>query len=209
MNIFLTDYDLNVVAQHHCDVHLRKMIVELAQMLSTAHCVLDNKVVAYKKTHANHPSAAWVRETKVNYEYAFRLLSCMCIEYEYRFDKPIKTAMHLKALSTPPKNITKQHLTKFALAMPEQFFHENPTVAYRRFMRNKLLGWKRGKKVMINYTRRKPPTFLQYLYEDVPVPTGIHTKRRLAINTTVRKVSTDRHVLHSTSRQSVRLQKGA
>ena len=41
MNIFVLDQDPTQAAQLQCDKHVVKMIVESAQMLSTAHRVLD------------------------------------------------------------------------------------------------------------------------------------------------------------------------
>ena len=37
MNIFILDHNPKIVAQSQCDKHVVKMIVESAQMLSTAH----------------------------------------------------------------------------------------------------------------------------------------------------------------------------
>ena len=41
MNIFYLDKDPKTCAQYHCDKHVVKMILEYAQLLSTAHRVLD------------------------------------------------------------------------------------------------------------------------------------------------------------------------
>ena len=41
MNIFVLDNDPDTAARMMCDKHVVKMIVESAQMLSTAHRVLD------------------------------------------------------------------------------------------------------------------------------------------------------------------------
>ncbi len=41
MNIFVLDEDPVISAQMMCDKHIPKMIVEAAQMLSTAHRMLD------------------------------------------------------------------------------------------------------------------------------------------------------------------------
>ena len=43
MNIFVLDKDPHIAAQMHCDRHVPKMIVESAQMLSTAHRLLDGE----------------------------------------------------------------------------------------------------------------------------------------------------------------------
>ena len=41
MNIFYVDKDPMIAAQMMCDKHVVKMILESAQLLSTAHRVLD------------------------------------------------------------------------------------------------------------------------------------------------------------------------
>jgi hypothetical protein len=45
MNIFILDKDPVLAAQLQCDKHVVKMIVESAQMLSTAHRMLDGKIL--------------------------------------------------------------------------------------------------------------------------------------------------------------------
>ena len=60
MNIFYLDRHPIKAAQMMCDKHVVKMILESAQMLSTAHRVLDgdeyaDKVGLYKMAHKNHP----------------------------------------------------------------------------------------------------------------------------------------------------------
>ena len=45
MNIFVLDEDPTIAAQMQCDKHVVKMIVESAQMLSTAHRMLDGKMI--------------------------------------------------------------------------------------------------------------------------------------------------------------------
>ena len=43
MNLFILDLDPVSAAQQQCDKHVPKMIVESAQMLSTAHRMLDGQ----------------------------------------------------------------------------------------------------------------------------------------------------------------------
>ena len=81
MNIFALSSDPFESAQMMCDKHVVKMIIETAQLLSTAHRVLDGEQYTdktsngrsiqrwrltdaydmenslYKATHINHPSA--------------------------------------------------------------------------------------------------------------------------------------------------------
>jgi hypothetical protein len=64
MNIFYTNENPIIAAQDHCLVHQNKMIIEYAQLLSSAHHILDGEYAIdgiYKATHKNHPSAIWVR----------------------------------------------------------------------------------------------------------------------------------------------------
>ena len=44
MNLFILHNDPVIAAQMQCDKHVVKMIIESAQMLSTAHRVLDGTV---------------------------------------------------------------------------------------------------------------------------------------------------------------------
>ena len=43
MNLFYLDEDPWISAELHCDKHVVKMIIEYAQMLSTAHRMLDGE----------------------------------------------------------------------------------------------------------------------------------------------------------------------
>lgn len=43
MNIFCLDHDPYISAEMHCDKHILKMVIEYAQLLSTAHRVLDGE----------------------------------------------------------------------------------------------------------------------------------------------------------------------
>jgi hypothetical protein len=49
MNIFVLDTSPVLAAQYQCDKHVVKMIVESAQMLSTAHRLLDGEMSIVKK----------------------------------------------------------------------------------------------------------------------------------------------------------------
>lgn len=119
MNIFFLDADPVKAAEFHCDRHVVKMILETAQLLSTAHVVLDCNLVAYRPTHKNHPSAQWVRVSSSNYEWAYKLLVALCQEYRYRYGKNHATEAHLEALGRLPMRIREGSLTPIALAMPD------------------------------------------------------------------------------------------
>ena len=86
MNIFYLHNDPKTCAELHNDKHVVKMILEYAQLLSTAHRFIDGvpsvdrgtrtgrqrtsyilsdsrDAVLYRATHINHPSAIWARHS--------------------------------------------------------------------------------------------------------------------------------------------------
>jgi len=109
MNIFYLSHDTKECAQFHNDRHTIKMILEYAQLLSTAHRYLDGtqsvglsetgrkqtryvlpdsrESILYYATHINHPSAVWVRHSVGNYFWLSNLLVELCKEYTYRYGK--------------------------------------------------------------------------------------------------------------------------
>jgi hypothetical protein len=109
MNIFYLDKDPKLAAQYHCDKHVVKMILESAQLLCTAHRVLDgvegvklssnNRRIKiwtlndwredelYKTAHYNHPCAVWVRKSVHNYKWLTELGDALLREYAQRYAK--------------------------------------------------------------------------------------------------------------------------
>ena len=76
MNIFKLDRNAKKAAEYHCDKHVVKMLIEYAQLMSTAHRVLDgdeesDKLGLYKTAYKNHPCTIWARETSGNYRWLY------------------------------------------------------------------------------------------------------------------------------------------
>lgn len=163
MNIFYVDHDPVIAANALVKVHMVKMILESAQLLSTAHRVLDGKEietrnragarrkvythptldeVIYKSTHVNHPSAIWVRESAANYMWLYSHFVALCDRYSQTTGKVHKTDMLLRAhLSKPPVAI--QHLLKHTpilLAMPDQYCVPDPVASYRSYYESEKLA---------------------------------------------------------------------
>lgn len=139
MNIFYLHKDPKICAVMHNDKHCVKMILEYAQLLSTAHRILDgspNRVLSssgrqktvyslpdhrdgllYAATHINHPSAIWVRQSYANYVWLNKLLFYLCKEYTHRYGKvhKVQASGLLLDLYVPPE---KLHETK-SLAFTE------------------------------------------------------------------------------------------
>ena len=81
MNIFYTDSSPLISAQNLDDLRLNKMIVESAQMLSTAvryHCWETEGMGIYKMSYINHPCTKWVRENRANFSWLLQHALHMC-----------------------------------------------------------------------------------------------------------------------------------
>ena len=74
MNLFYLDKDLKVNAESHVDKHVGKMIMEAVQLVCTAFHLQDIEA-PYKKTHPNHPSAIWTRNSMLQ-----DLMRSLCLE---------------------------------------------------------------------------------------------------------------------------------
>jgi len=174
MIVFYLDKDPKVCAEMHCDKHVVKMIIEYAQLLSTAHRVLDGTMYqgktannrnikrwrltdtvlennVYKASHINHPSGIWTRATKANYEYMFRLWSALCQEYTHRYGRIHLTQSKLEhIICNTPSNIPEGDLTEIPQAMPNDAKLPNVIEAYRNYYRI----YKRG---FAKWTKRQIP----------------------------------------------------
>lgn len=151
MNIFYLDSNPANAAVYHCDKHVVKMIVETAQLLSTAHHVLDGDDAPegiYKSTHVNHPCAKWVRKSKDTYAWTYSLLVWLLYEYENRYDKKHKTLEVARRLHSTPKNLTAWGWYTPALAMPVKYHVYDPVQAYRLYYmieKRDICQWNRGR----------------------------------------------------------------
>lgn len=173
MNIFYLHNDPKTCAEMHNDKHCIKMILEYAQLLSTAHRVLDGvelegisasgrkrkfwtlgdsrDYTLYKATHINHPSAIWCRQSYANYVWLSKLLTELCREYTYRYGKVHKVELSglEEELMYPPTNIPHHvAFTEPTPAMPDDVKVAGDSIkSYRNYYINNkthLASW-RGK----------------------------------------------------------------
>lgn len=178
MNIFYLDSRPDVAARAMCDKHVVKMILETAQLLSTAHRILDGKEqtivspiskrrkkiwvlpderneILYSATHVNHPCAKWTRETNNNYNWLYCHFMTLLVEYTYRYGKQHKCEELKALLSNPPHNIEIGYLKPLPLAMPDEYKIPNdPVGSYRNY-------YKYAKAHLLKYTRRDRPHWLK------------------------------------------------
>lgn len=162
MNIFYTHSDPNKCAFEHCTVHTRKMIIEYAQMLSTTHRVLDGDAYAdlhglYKKTHMNHPSTKWVRESSANYAWLYQTFVALCSVYLAANAKPHKTSRLIQPLLKIPDNMPRGEFTEPPMAMPEEFQSNVVTESYRTYVKSKYADWtSRERKIEVKWHFDEP-----------------------------------------------------
>lgn len=167
MNIFYLSANPVEAAQMHLDKHIVKMILETAQLLSTAHRLIDGDdiidPIIYKATHKNHPCAKWCRESLQNYQWLYQLFCALCDEYTFRYNRIHLTDTKLRqVLKTPPKGIPNIGFTTLAQAMPVEYKHSDPIVAYRNYYigaKNKFAVW----------TKRAKPDWYHFPLETAPI----------------------------------------
>jgi hypothetical protein len=152
MNIFFTDTNAKVAAISQPDKMLVKMVLETAQMLCTAHRVLDgneyaDEVGLYKEAYKNHPCTVWARESSTNYDWLFKHFTSLLDEYEYRYNKEHACKRLVVALSKTPDNITQTDMTPVALAMPDQYKKPDPVLSYRDYVIHEkhYAKWEKGR----------------------------------------------------------------
>lgn len=135
MNIFYLDPDTRSCAEYHCNKHVVKMILEYAQLLSTTHHVLDGpKEGLYKPTHKNHPSAVWVRESRLNYLWLYDLWLEMLLQYNMRYKKVHASARLCPFLKEVPSNIPEgEPWSDPPQCMPDQYKGKSTVQAYREY----------------------------------------------------------------------------
>ena len=132
MNIFYLDENPKICAQYHCDKNCVKMILETAQLLCTAHWMTGGEA-PYKKTHFNHPSNKWARESLSNYVWLCDLGMELCKEYTHRYGKRHKTQEHIEWCILNLPKIEDKGLTEMPQAMPDECKKDNPIDGYREY----------------------------------------------------------------------------
>lgn len=139
MNIFYLANNPAECAKYHNDRHCVKMILESAQLLSTAHRVLDgqqyagtsvsgrrvtrwshpNDQLLMQATHVNHPSSSWVRQSTQHYAWLYSLFCELMAEYTHRYGKHHKCETIKSVLASPPHNLCDHGFVAPPLAMPD------------------------------------------------------------------------------------------
>jgi len=178
VNIFYLHNDVNECAKLHTDKHVVKMILEYAQLLSTAHRYLDGTHIVghsdtgrkqsryvlhdsrdkllYASTHINHPSAIWVRKSPENYLWLANMLISLCEEYTYRYGKTHKVereGLCFVLLKNIPEKIGNEGWSEPTPAMPDEY--KVPGDSVQAYI-NYYLGAKRH---LANWKKRSIPSW--------------------------------------------------
>lgn len=150
MNIFYLHKSPTIAAQHMCDKHVVKMILESAQLLCTAHHVCPSDAVRpekfYKKTHTNHPCAIWTRNCIGNYKWLCDHAQSLLDEYTYRYGKTHASTSVISWCVSNIPDIPDGELTDIAQCMPDEYKSNDPVIAYRNYYnkaKSHLHNWKR------------------------------------------------------------------
>lgn len=142
MNIFYLSENAKACAEMHCDRHVVKMIIEYAQLMSTAHRILDGeeyidttangrKIKRWrmkdeqlenglmKASHVNHPSAIWTRWSRQNYFWLNTMWYYLLREYTHRYGKHHACEKYELLLYLFPKNLPDRTFEDPPPAMPD------------------------------------------------------------------------------------------
>jgi hypothetical protein len=158
MNLFFLDTDPKKCAEYHCDKHVVKMVLEIVQMLYTAHILLETEQLPedhYKPiSNTKHPTSIWIRSRVENYNYSAELAVCLAEEYTYRYKRIHSCEKHARWLKSNIPNFSKNHNTVYKpetkltynkyfnnnlkmslipLAMPDDSKLDDPINSYRKY----------------------------------------------------------------------------
>ena len=175
MNLFFLDFDPKKCAEYHCDKHVVKMILELCQLMYTAHRSLGSDIPedGYRSFNPQHPTCIWVRSSVENYVYTFKLCKCLCEEYTHRYFRIHKCESHLSFLETVPcfevlnknykvdqvfssnKHFENNGNTPIPLAMPVEYTRKDTIQSYRNYYKSK--------KSFVQWTNRPVPSWFTFV----------------------------------------------
>lgn len=153
MNIFVLDKDPRLAALYHNDRHVVKMILESAQILSTAHVTIDGDSMSKRRvpmvlrpTHVNHPCVKWASATSENYDWLHALMRGLLDQYETRYHKQHAYAEVHRQLNLYPWGIKMAKVTDWVQCMPDKYRCDGDAVtAYRRYYvaeKKHIASWK-------------------------------------------------------------------
>ena len=156
MNIFHLPKDPKIFAEYHCDKNVVKMILETAQMLSTAYRKKFNDgEELYKTAFPKHPMTIWVGASGDNFFWTIKLLDQLLYQYTLRYKK-VHSTIKISNLFHGRYKLWHGWKTEFTpppQCMPDEYKHEDYITAYKQYY----IG---EKKRFAKYTGVDTPDFM-------------------------------------------------
>ena len=177
MNIFILDENPILAAQMHCDQHLHKMILESAQMVSTAFHLnaLDKLPIGsipevYRPAYVNHPCTKWTCESLENILWVCQLgleLENIRIRSGYQPHKSAAILWGVYKLIFSNGSYNYNNHTPFVTAMPLTIAIRTCSVVqkYQTYYRYKYAEWLDSGRRM-TYKHNPTPSFMSDLITD-------------------------------------------
>ena len=158
MNIFFLHKDPQWAANALCDKHVPKMLLESAQMLSTAVRKYEEETNGvplaepiYKSAYPKHPMTIWVGQNKSNFTWALENAVFISQEYCKRFKKLHKSSRIINNIydNNYIDNIPDGFFKEPPQCMPDQYKLRSDLYvkAYRKYYQGEkeyFAKWERG-----------------------------------------------------------------
>jgi len=152
MNIFFLHKDPQWAANALCDKHVPKMLLESAQMLSTAvhqHQGDIDPDNLYKKAYPNHPMTKWVGFNRDCFRWALENAVFISQEYYKRFNKLHKSSRIINNIydNNYIDDIPDGFFKEPPQCMPDEYKDDNYVTAYRKYYQGAkayFAKWQRG-----------------------------------------------------------------
>ena len=157
MNIFFLDKTPEKSAQYLCDKHIPKMLLESAQMLSTAvrKYEEDTDTISlaepiYKSAYPNHPMTKWVGFNRDCFDWALENSIHIHEEYRFRFNKNLKSYKVIKNIIDFELNahIPDGFFKEPPQCMPDEYRDKDYVTAYRKYYntdKKYFAKWEKGR----------------------------------------------------------------
>jgi hypothetical protein len=133
MNIFAISTDPFECAQHYCDIHVNKMLLETCQLLCSVY-----ESAPYKRTHYNHPCSVWTRQNMRNFTWLEELGNALSREYTQRRGKIHACDAVLDWIANNTPELPDEPMTAWPQCMPDEYRSDDTVHSYRRYYAAKL-----------------------------------------------------------------------
>ena len=155
INIFVTHPDPVISAWSLDDKRVIKMILESAQLLSTALFLHKGEIAGlYKPSHINHPCTKWVARNQSNFGWLTEHAFALCCVYQTAYDKRHKSSDVIELAAHLIQYLPPGELSSFENCTP---FKDRPDIInnYKQYLNSK---WD-SDKLKPTWKNRVPPIF--------------------------------------------------